>query len=157
MGERSSEASPVESWVEVDGKRVTLGLPASFASMMAFGAGMAHAGGHVPATGASGADSDLLAALLGGIARDGSSETAPDGAVQGGTVQGGTPVTAELGGTVVRWLADDGAPVREGDLIVVLEAMKMEREPRAPAPRPLHLTVPVGAQADYGAVLGTID
>ena len=172
MGERSGEASPVESWVEVDGKRVTLGLPASFASMMAFGAGMAHAGGHVPATGASGADSDLLAALLGGIARGGSSETAPDGAVQGGavqggtvqggtvqggTVQGGTPVTAELGGTVVRWLADDGAPVREGDLIVVLEAMKMEREALAPATGTLHITVPVGEQADYGAVLGTID
>ncbi len=146
-----------KSWVEVDGKRVTLGLPASFASMMAFGAGMAHAGGHVPATGASGADSDLLAALLGGIARGGSSETAPDGAVQGGTVQGGTPVTAELGGTVVRWLADDGAPVREGDLIVVLEAMKMEREALAPATGTLHITVPVGEQADYGAVLGTID
>lgn len=151
MGERSGEAAPVESWVEVDGKRVTLGLPSSFASMMAFGAGMANAGGRAPATGASGADSDLLAALLGGLARSGSPETAPDGAVQDGTL-----VTAELGGTVVRWLADDGAPVREGDPIVVLEAMKMEREALAPATGTLHITVSVGDQVDYGAPLGTI-
>lgn len=106
----------------------------------------ANAGG----PGNPGVDSGLLAALLGGLSR-------PAPASDANTAADGTPVTAELGGTVVRWLADDGAPVREGDPIVVLEAMKMEREALAPATGTLHITVPVGEQADYGAVLGTID
>lgn len=106
----------------------------------------ANAGG----PGNPGVDSGLLAALLGGLSR-------PAPTSDANTAADGTPVTAELGGTVVRWLADDGAPVREGDPIVVLEAMKMEREALAPATGTLHITVPVGEQADYGAVLGTID
>ena len=75
----------------------------------------ANAGG----PGNPGVDSGLLAARLGGLSR-------PAPTSDANTAADGTPVTAELGGTVVRWLADDGAPVREGDPIVVLEAMKME-------------------------------
>ena len=38
-GRRAAAPEPVESWVEVDGKRVRLGLPASLASVAALGAG----------------------------------------------------------------------------------------------------------------------
>lgn len=40
-GRRAAAPEPVESWVEVDGKRVRLGLPASLASVAALGAGLA--------------------------------------------------------------------------------------------------------------------
>ena len=39
-GRRAAAPEPVESWVEVDGKRVRLGLPASLASVAALGAGL---------------------------------------------------------------------------------------------------------------------
>lgn len=117
--------------------------------MMAFGAGMAHAGIHAAAPGNPG--------RIQACSPHCSAASRPAPASDANTAADGTPVTAELGGTVVRWLADDGAPVREGAPIVVLETMKMEREALAPATGTLHITVPVGEQADYGAVLGTID
>lgn len=153
MGARSGEAAPVESWVEVDGKRVTLGLPASFASMMAFSAGLAN--GDASCAGSASADSTadagLLAALLGSLG--GGTARADSAGTAGST---GTPITAELSGTVVRWLAGDGDEVQSGDPIVVLEAMKMEREALAPATGTLHIGAQVGEQVDYGAALGEI-
>lgn len=110
----------------------------------------ANAGG----PGNPGVDSGLLAALLGGLSR-------PAPTSDANTAADGTPVTAELGGTVVRWLADDGAPVREGDPIVVLEAMKMEREALAPAPERFispcrsasrRTTAPCSAQSTSGRI-----
>ncbi|AXQ17358.1 UNVERIFIED_CONTAM: biotin/lipoyl-binding protein [Bifidobacterium animalis] len=110
----------------------------------------ANAGG----PGNPGVDSGLLAARLGGLSR-------PAPTSDANTAADGTPVTAELGGTVVRWLADDGAPVREGDPIVVLEAMKMEREALAPAPERFispcrsasrRTTAPCSAQSTSGRI-----
>ncbi len=49
-GRRAAAPEPVESGVEVDGKRVRLGLPASLASVAALGAGLAGLAG-VGATG----------------------------------------------------------------------------------------------------------
>ncbi|OZG72895.1 oxaloacetate decarboxylase subunit alpha [Hahella sp. CCB-MM4] len=42
------------------------------------------------------------------------------------------PVTAPLAGTIVRVVAQVGHTVQEGDLLLILEAMKMETEIRAP-------------------------
>lgn len=44
----------------------------------------------------------------------------------------GEPLAAPLAGTIVRVVAKPGAQVREGDLVLTLEAMKMETEVRAP-------------------------
>jgi oxaloacetate decarboxylase alpha subunit len=43
----------------------------------------------------------------------------------------GTPVTAPLAGTIWKVLATEGQTVAEGDVLLILEAMKMETEIRA--------------------------
>ncbi|MBF0448906.1 MAG: sodium-extruding oxaloacetate decarboxylase subunit alpha [Magnetococcales bacterium] len=45
---------------------------------------------------------------------------------------GGEPVSAPLAGTIVRIVTNIGDSVNEGDIIVIVEAMKMETEVRAP-------------------------
>ncbi len=72
--------------VEIDGRRVVLGLPIA------------------------------LLAGLGGLADAGPAPSASDPA----------ELRSPAPGTLVRWLADDGAHVAEGDPVAVLDAMKME-------------------------------
>ncbi|EPK7470992.1 biotin/lipoyl-containing protein, partial [Klebsiella aerogenes] len=43
----------------------------------------------------------------------------------------GTPVTAPLAGTIWKVLASEGQAVAEGEVLLILEAMKMETEIRA--------------------------
>jgi oxaloacetate decarboxylase alpha subunit len=43
----------------------------------------------------------------------------------------GTPVTAPLAGTIWKVMATEGQTVAEGDVLLILEAMKMETEIRA--------------------------
>ncbi|MDK7645936.1 biotin/lipoyl-containing protein, partial [Klebsiella aerogenes] len=40
----------------------------------------------------------------------------------------GTPVTAPLAGTIWKMLASEGQAVAEGEVLLILEAMKMETE-----------------------------
>ncbi|MDN5699672.1 MAG: acetyl-CoA carboxylase biotin carboxyl carrier protein subunit [Kocuria sp.] len=42
-----------------------------------------------------------------------------------------TTLAAPMDGTVVKWAAEDGANISEGDTVLVLEAMKMETPVRA--------------------------
>ena len=44
----------------------------------------------------------------------------------------GTPITAPLAGTIFKILVKEGQAIAEGDVVVILEAMKMETEIRAP-------------------------
>ena len=44
----------------------------------------------------------------------------------------GTPVKAPMPGTVLKVVAQNGQKVREGDVVVILESMKMENEVVAP-------------------------
>ncbi|EOZ2968890.1 biotin/lipoyl-containing protein, partial [Klebsiella michiganensis] len=53
--------------------------------------------------------------------------TAPAAAPAGA----GTPVTAPLAGTIWKVIATEGQAVGEGDVLLILEAMKMETEIRA--------------------------
>ena len=46
---------------------------------------------------------------------------------------GGTPVTAPMPGKVLRVVVANGAAVKNGDLVLILEAMKMENEIFSPA------------------------
>jgi oxaloacetate decarboxylase alpha subunit len=46
--------------------------------------------------------------------------------------EGGEPVTAGLAGTIFKVLVAPGQQVAEGDVLMVLEAMKMETEISAP-------------------------
>jgi len=48
-------------------------------------------------------------------------------------VTGGETVTAPMPGKVLRVVKGEGTPVKNGDVVMILEAMKMENEITAPA------------------------
>ncbi|WP_139379025.1 biotin/lipoyl-containing protein, partial [Salmonella enterica] len=52
-------------------------------------------------------------------------------ALQARVLEGGTPVTAPLAGNIWKVIATEGQTVAEGDVLLILEAMKMETEIRA--------------------------
>ena len=92
--EPQSDARLLRTTAEIDGRRVTLGLPAAL--LAGLGAGATGAGQGAPAA----------------------AEAAADPAA----------VHAPIAGTVAAWKAEEGALVAEGELIAVMEAMKMETQ-----------------------------
>ena len=102
--------------VEIDGRRVVLGLPMA------------------------------LLAGLGGLRNAGGAPPASDP----------TELRAPAPGTLVRWLADDGASVAEGDPIAVLDAMKMETTVTAHRAGTLSHRVELSASVAPDAVLAVI-
>jgi propionyl-CoA carboxylase alpha chain len=61
-------------------------------------------------------------------------------------------------GTVVRVAVTEGAPVERGQLVCVLEAMKMEHPVNAPADGVVRtLPVSTGTQVEAGALLAVVD
>jgi pyruvate carboxylase subunit B len=69
----------------------------------------------------------------------------------------GTPVIAQMPGRVVRLVGQVGDPMEPGDVILVLEAMKMEMQVTAPARGTLaDLAVSAGDQVATGQVLAHI-
>ena len=85
--------------VEVDGRRLAVGLPADLLD------GWARSAGPLPA----------------GFSVDGASGAGASAADPG-------ELRADMAGTVVKWLVEPGAEVAAGDPVVVLEAMKMETQ-----------------------------
>ena len=70
---------------------------------------------------------------------------------------GGDTLTAPMQGTIVKVAVEDGQQVAEGDLVVVLEAMKMEQPITAHKTGTVSgLTAEVGAPVQSGAALCTI-
>jgi acetyl-CoA/propionyl-CoA carboxylase, biotin carboxylase, biotin carboxyl carrier protein len=71
---------------------------------------------------------------------------------------GAAALTAPMQGTIVKVAAHDGDTVQEGDVIVVIEAMKMEQPLQAHRSGTVSgLSVEVGAAVTAGAVICTID
>ncbi|MFT3717121.1 acetyl/propionyl/methylcrotonyl-CoA carboxylase subunit alpha [Pseudorhodoferax sp.] len=107
--------------VEIDGRRVTLGLPA---------------------------------ALLGGL-----QAAAPAaGAAEAAAPQADpAEVAAPVAGTVSAWKAEDGAEVAEGELIAVMEAMKMETQVLAHRAGRLKRLAEAGVYLAAGAPVGRVE
>ena len=163
-GRRAAAVEPVESWVEVDGRRMRLGLPASFAALAALGAGLAGAAGGakgVPAAASHVSDSPesdiqtLLHTLQMSVSAESDTRSGASDGTRPRAVQG-VPIESTITGTIVRWLVDDGAHVEADQPVVVLEAMKMETEIPAPASGTLHRAGKVGDAVQYGEPLGDI-
>lgn len=137
-----------------------IGPAASLASVAALGAGLAGLAG-AGATGDPALTSDsgesviqaLLNAYQKSVPAGSGTQTAANSDIA--STQD-TPIESTITGTVVRWLADDGAHVEENEPIVVLEAMKMETEITAPVAGILHRSAQVGDTAQYGDPLGAI-
>jgi acetyl-CoA/propionyl-CoA carboxylase, biotin carboxylase, biotin carboxyl carrier protein len=111
--------------VEVDGKRLQVSLPAGFATAAPNGA-----------TGA------------------GTAKRAKRSRTGGSSAASGNAVAAPMQGTVIKIAVAEGEQVAEGDLIVVLEAMKMEQPLTAHrAGTVTGLAAEVGATVPAGTVL----
>jgi acetyl-CoA/propionyl-CoA carboxylase biotin carboxyl carrier protein len=79
------------------------------------------------------------------------------GSGHGGSSASGDDLTSPMQGTIVKVAVEDGASVEAGDLVVVLEAMKMEQPIAAhKAGTVSGLTAEVGAAVTSGAVICTI-
>ncbi|MFZ1486737.1 acetyl/propionyl/methylcrotonyl-CoA carboxylase subunit alpha [Nostocoides sp.] len=113
--------------VEVGGKRLTVSLPG----------GLSFGGGAGPAT-------KKLAPRRAGGAKS-------------ATAASGTSLTAPMQGTIVKIAVAEGAHVETGDLVLVLEAMKMEQPITAhKAGTVTGLSAEVGATVSNGQVLAEI-
>ncbi|MDR2453065.1 MAG: ATP-grasp domain-containing protein [Bifidobacteriaceae bacterium] len=149
----AAKAGPATSTVvvEVDGKRLEVVLPASLGG---------HLGGHLGG-GAAAAQADLgPGGAPGGPGWPGGGPRralkravgSPVGASAGGAV------TAPMQGSVVRVAVADGDQVAAGDLLVVLEAMKMEQPLTAPhAGRVRRLAAAPGDRVATGATLCVVE
>ena len=75
-------------------------------------------------------------------------------AASGVTVSGGESVTAPMPGNILKVAVSVGQTVKEGDLLVVLEAMKMENEIFAPKSGTVaQVLVSKGSTVDTGATM----
>ncbi|MGI9016291.1 MAG: acetyl/propionyl/methylcrotonyl-CoA carboxylase subunit alpha [Euzebya sp.] len=74
----------------------------------------------------------------------------------GGSGTSGDDLLAPMQGTIVKTSVEAGATVEEGDLIVVLEAMKMENALKAHKAGVVNLAVEAGQVVNSGDVLATI-
>jgi acetyl-CoA/propionyl-CoA carboxylase biotin carboxyl carrier protein len=114
--------------VEVGGRRLEVTLPA----------GLAAGGGAAPAGAAAG-------------------KPRKRGSGHGGSGASGDSLTSPMQGTIVKVAVEEGATVAAGDLVVVLEAMKMEQPITAhKAGTVTGLSAEVGATVTSGAVICTI-
>ena len=96
------------------------------------------------------------------VAKDGATErfsvTNPDAQDFGNVASGGGKVTAPMPGTVVTVQVATGERVRQGQTLVVLEAMKMEHNVAAPgAGRVTAVQVAAGQRVEEGMELITLD
>ncbi len=113
----AEDASLTRTWLEIDGKRVAVGLP------------------------------HLLLAGLGGAG--GAVSTSPKAAAEPHT----DGITAPISGTLQSFKIADGDTVSEGDLVAVMEAMKMETQIIAPKSGTVRLRVKEGDYLQAGDVV----
>ncbi|MFA5891479.1 MAG: acetyl-CoA carboxylase biotin carboxylase subunit [Actinomycetota bacterium] len=92
-----------------------------------------------------------------GPTAQGAKPTAPTAEARAGTHDGETKVTAPMQGTIVKTVVKDGDQVKAGDLLIVLEAMKMENHINAPrAGTVSKVAVKAGQNVETNSVLVVI-
>lgn len=82
---------------------------------------------------------------------------APASAPAAPAAAGATTVAAPMPGTILKVNVQAGSAVKKGDVLMILEAMKMENEIMAPADATVaSVNVAQGASVEAGAVLCTL-
>jgi acetyl-CoA/propionyl-CoA carboxylase biotin carboxyl carrier protein len=126
VGEPDEQGERQTVVVEVGGKRLEVVIPAGLGGL-------------------SGA---------GGSASGGAKKPKRRGGASGGAAASGDAVTSPMQGTVVKVAVTEGQEVAEGDVVVVMEAMKMEQSLKAhKAGTVTGLQAEVGATVTNGAVI----
>ncbi|SUD61858.1 pyruvate carboxylase [Ectopseudomonas oleovorans] len=97
----------------------------------------------------------LPSALLQGLAPLGGSAQATPLATAPDAEEG--LISAPISGNLHAWLAEDGAQVKAGEVIAVMEAMKMETQVTAPADGTLRIREQAGAYLNAGAALARLE
>ena len=72
------------------------------------------------------------------------------------TSAGGTQMKAPMPGMIASFKVENGATVKKGQAVIVLEAMKMENDLTAPCDGVITFVAQKGANVDTGAVIATI-
>lgn len=70
---------------------------------------------------------------------------------------GGTPLKSPMPGMILKFKAEDGQQVKKGQVIVILEAMKMENDLVAPADGCVKFLLAQGANVSSGTVIAVIN
>ncbi|MBQ2713120.1 MAG: acetyl-CoA carboxylase biotin carboxyl carrier protein subunit [Clostridia bacterium] len=81
---------------------------------------------------------------------------APKAAPKAAAPAGGTQLTAPMPGMVLSFKVENGATVKKGQAVMVLEAMKMENDIAAPADGVITFVASKGANVNSGEVLAVI-
>ncbi len=68
----------------------------------------------------------------------------------------GTPIKAPMPGMIAGFKVENGSSVKKGQVVMVLEAMKMENDLSSPADGTITFRVQKGANVDTGEVLAVI-
>ncbi len=118
-GEAEEQGEKQKVVVEVGGKRIEVVLPAG------------------------------LGGLGGGAAAGGAKKPKRAGGKKAGAAASGDSVTSPMQGTIVKVAVEEGQSVAEGDVVVVLEAMKMEQPLKAHKAGTI-----TGLSAEVGATIG---
>lgn len=115
--EPAVDPSMTRTWLEIDGKRISVGLP------------------------------NILLSALGTAGRIDTASAETNGQ------KNDDGVVAPVSGTLQSFKVEDGATVAEGDLLAVMEAMKMETQITAPQAGKVRLLVKEGDYLQAGATL----
>ena len=81
---------------------------------------------------------------------------APAKKAEPATAANGTKFTAPMPGMIKKLCVANGATVKKGDVIMILEAMKMDNDMCAPCDGAVTFKVAEGANVDTGALLAVI-
>jgi oxaloacetate decarboxylase alpha subunit len=73
-------------------------------------------------------------------------QEAPGAAPAAAPSEGATVIAAPVAGTVIRYAVNEGAGVKPGDTVIIIESMKMELEIKATAAGKVHFLASAGAQ-----------
>ena len=71
-------------------------------------------------------------------------------------VTGGVDVPSPVAGTILKFVAQDGAQVRKGDTVIMIESMKMELEVKAPEDGKITFACKTGDQVQAGQKLASL-
>lgn len=71
-------------------------------------------------------------------------------------ITGGTKVNAPMPGLIKQLVKEEGATVKKGEVILVLEAMKMDNDINAPCDGKISYKVTKGTNVDTGALMAVV-